>query len=403
MADTIRVRMYHVGFGDCFLITFPGQRHLLLDCGVHFRDESGDLAPVVELVGQHTGGELAVVVATHLHGDHLSGFQTERDAFRGMQAEEVWLPFCMDPEHPAARARAAKVRRLVRALGALDPARAAELERLELSNKAALEVLTGRWRERSPLVRWLPGEHALRSCPALPGVDIEVLGPRPDNPWLRQGDPRGEQQDDAYLADLEARLEPAAGGQGAPRAPLESPFGDRWDLEPAEARRLYPGLQPWPPLRAEDYLEEYLRADGAATNNTSLCLLLRCGGRGLLLPGDTQYGGWRAIYRDTGLQGRLGEVDLLKVSHHGSHNGTPPSLLEPMGRLVSLVSTRHAAALFPPIPHPPLLDALAEHGPVVRSDRPPVKAQRAGPARVVPEKVAKGKKPRFTDVLLGLE
>src|SRR6266481_5199584 len=31
----INIRMYRVGFGDCFLLTLAGQYHILVDCGVH--------------------------------------------------------------------------------------------------------------------------------------------------------------------------------------------------------------------------------------------------------------------------------------------------------------------------------------------------------------------------------
>ena len=40
-ANSVTVRMYHTGFGDCFLLTFHGQdgkaRYMLIDCGVHQR------------------------------------------------------------------------------------------------------------------------------------------------------------------------------------------------------------------------------------------------------------------------------------------------------------------------------------------------------------------------------
>jgi hypothetical protein len=40
-ATGLRVRMYRVGFGDFFLLSVPtgnGQRHILIDCGVHAKD-----------------------------------------------------------------------------------------------------------------------------------------------------------------------------------------------------------------------------------------------------------------------------------------------------------------------------------------------------------------------------
>ena len=46
----IRIRMYRVGFGDCFLVSFPVQNayeHVLVDCGVHARGDIGDRESVV--------------------------------------------------------------------------------------------------------------------------------------------------------------------------------------------------------------------------------------------------------------------------------------------------------------------------------------------------------------------
>ena len=34
-APEINIRMYRVGFGDCFLVTLAGKYHILVDCGVH--------------------------------------------------------------------------------------------------------------------------------------------------------------------------------------------------------------------------------------------------------------------------------------------------------------------------------------------------------------------------------
>jgi len=66
-SDTVNVRMYHVGFGDCFLLSFPVEgehRHVLVDCGAHVKGSLGNLPEVAENVSELTGGRLAVVVAT---------------------------------------------------------------------------------------------------------------------------------------------------------------------------------------------------------------------------------------------------------------------------------------------------------------------------------------------------
>jgi beta-lactamase superfamily II metal-dependent hydrolase len=47
----------------------------------------------------------------------------------------------------------------------------------------------------------------------------------------------------------------------------------------------------------------------------------------LLFPGDAQWGVWREILADTDARALLERATLYKVSHHGSHNGSPKSLV----------------------------------------------------------------------------
>src|SRR5262249_60224566 len=72
----LRVRMYRIGFGDFFLLTVPTHTvpaHILIDCGVHAAN-IGTMADCFEDLATETGGKLGLVIATHFHADHLSGF-----------------------------------------------------------------------------------------------------------------------------------------------------------------------------------------------------------------------------------------------------------------------------------------------------------------------------------------
>ena len=77
---TVRVRMYQVGFGDCFLLRFEyaGQaepaRHILIDFGTRQRAAGLDLADVAGEIDARTGGGPDVVVLSHRHQDHMSGY-----------------------------------------------------------------------------------------------------------------------------------------------------------------------------------------------------------------------------------------------------------------------------------------------------------------------------------------
>lgn len=82
--STLRVRMYQVGFGDAFLLSFEydeelndgrDRRHVLIDFGSTSPPKSPKkLDAIADQVYKHTGGEIDVIVVTHRHKDHLSAF-----------------------------------------------------------------------------------------------------------------------------------------------------------------------------------------------------------------------------------------------------------------------------------------------------------------------------------------
>ena len=84
-ASGVKVRMYRQGLGDCFLLAFPtaGARpcYVLIDCGVLVGSPEAKqtMRRVAESVRDSTGGRIDVLVATHQHWDHLSGFEQARD------------------------------------------------------------------------------------------------------------------------------------------------------------------------------------------------------------------------------------------------------------------------------------------------------------------------------------
>src|SRR5882762_8218862 len=77
-AKTIRVRMYRIGFGDCFLVSFPLSQskkgddthaHVLIDCGVHPSGRIGTMEAVVDNIAEVTDRKLCIVIASHAHAD----------------------------------------------------------------------------------------------------------------------------------------------------------------------------------------------------------------------------------------------------------------------------------------------------------------------------------------------
>ena len=94
--------MYRVGFGDCFLLSLPtGKKdsdeyqHFVIDCGVHGKGNIGTIERAVENIAEVTGGNIAAVIATHSHQDHISGFS---ERFSDFEIGEVWLPWSENPK-----------------------------------------------------------------------------------------------------------------------------------------------------------------------------------------------------------------------------------------------------------------------------------------------------------------
>lgn len=106
--DKIRIRMTRVGFGDCYLITLPapnGPKHILVDCGVHYRGDIHAIGKAVGDIEQVTERNLAVIIATHAHLDRLSGFATFASRFALFKVKEVRPPWMENSDDPAALTR----------------------------------------------------------------------------------------------------------------------------------------------------------------------------------------------------------------------------------------------------------------------------------------------------------
>jgi len=74
----------------------------------------------------------------------------------------------------------------------------------------------------------------------------------------------------------------------------------------------------------ESFYENLLAAN-SSINNTSIVFCIEWHGNRLLFTGDAEEQSWEVMKQSNVLK----EVDFLKVSHHGSHNGTPdPAILD---------------------------------------------------------------------------
>jgi hypothetical protein len=99
--------MYRQGLGDCFLLTFntgAAPVHMLVDCGtlganltdVTMKDVAKDIFD--ETRGGAPRGHLDLLVVTHEHKDHLSGFNSQRAVFDKIDVDRVWAAWTEDPD-----------------------------------------------------------------------------------------------------------------------------------------------------------------------------------------------------------------------------------------------------------------------------------------------------------------
>lgn len=373
----VRIRMYRQGLGDCFLLSFPGNRgkqfHLMIDCGVVLG--TGDPAVVMKKIAEdvrvETGGKLDVLVITHEHWDHLSGFDgaQARAIFEKIAIGELWLAWTEDERDSlanqlreererkkeaakAAREEAKKrgltgqASRLEQLMGLFGAAGAAASEDDEGTGGGGTAGALAFLKSKRPPTILQTGDTI--TMPGAEGVRVYVMGPPKDAVAIRKTNPRkGEGYGfadgamslaDAFLAAINPGDESAHPFPPALRLPLE-------ELKSESTRAQRPGLASYYHTEMEwRNIDNAWLSTGErlalqldnATNNTSLVLAFELEGKDVLLfVGDAQAGNWRSWdgrrwrYREpSGEIRKVTSADLLKrtvfykVGHHGSHNAT---------------------------------------------------------------------------------
>ena len=373
--NQLRIRMYRVGFGDCFLMSLPvGQehRHVLIDCGVHFKGDIKTLPKIIENIRAETQDHLDLIVVTHAHQDHISGFGTHAPEWAHVTVEEIWMPWTESPTDPQAVALRTKQLTLARQLRehlavtkTLTVATDSILENFVsfnlASNADSMRVARGGFRGAQKVAYWQAGAR-IRDVAGAPGLNVQVLSPSRDESVLSKMDPPAGQR---WLR---------AEGGAAPEDRME-PFREAVETRAALRKR-----RPRPCVldaKEERDLQNAVTANDALAltlddvlNNTSLVLLFRYRGIALLFPGDAQWGNWSTWLEQQGADALLNEVVFFKVGHHGSHNSTPKTIMPKLTHpeLAAMISTHGQP--FPSIPKQVMVDALTtqSHRRTVRSD-----------------------------------
>jgi beta-lactamase superfamily II metal-dependent hydrolase len=385
--------MYNVGFGDSFLITIPtekGDRRILVDCGYHSQGKGkySDKELVQQIKADLGDATLNVVIATHRHQDHISGFG-EQELWDDVAVEEVWLPFTADEaasqDEPALRAWHALMEQahdLVDENGNLTPSAMLAMDAHNPAEKAAAEFMLWNARSNAPGIenllrgfkradggkakrRFLPqkedGFPSRFVTSVLPGVNVHVLGP-PRDPKLRK----------------QLKVPSSWGAQETMSGLGEtgSPFSEEWRVA---AQRL-PSRRPFLDsslktirLFNDDLLHAATALDGFL-NGESLVIVLEVGSARLLLTGDAEVGTWTTILNNPDALALAASATFLKVGHHGSHNATPLIFLkEHLGKsTTAVVSTQEGPGTYRNgIPLKKLLSVMTTRKmPYMRSDKP---------------------------------
>jgi hypothetical protein len=346
--------MYRQGLGDCFLVTFytgPAPVHMLIDCGTLGATTTGvSMADVVQHIADETGGHLHVLVATHEHKDHVSGFVTQQKRFDEFTVDRVWVAWTENSKDDLAVELRKYTDDLIASLqlaaDALEANQAADSrERRTLAGTGSgVRELLGFYGELpasgTPLAAgFAETVHAAMSYATmragrppdfllpgqvlepdwLPGFRVYVLGPPRSKAAMRILGAHGSP--DLYHVSAErgtdlglsARFFTSQGPFAAHRdslppadrqrfergAPFDPRFRIEWTSAEPRTTHLASYDDPAAAWRRIDYDWLTAASDLAlqldnATNNTSLVLAIEliADGRVLLMPGDAQLGSW---------------------------------------------------------------------------------------------------------------
>ena len=419
-----KVRMYRQGLGDCFLISLPrtdGSNrpfYVMIDCGVVLgtSDPGTIMTQVMDNIVAVTGGEIDLLIATHEHWDHLSGFVQAKPSFDKLtKVGQVWLAWTENPDDQLTQKLKKEKGQALAALRmglsqmqlAGDSDGVAELGGiLEFFGAAkgpttadALDNVRAKAKPSKPRY-CLPTDPPV--VPAGINARFYVLGPPYDEKMLRKINPSATNRETYGLAL--GNFQMFMDGAGTALAAVDDgrPFDQQYEIPFAYAqsapefdffRKNY-----WQPGNAAPDAWRRIDADwlgGASdlalqldslTNNTSLVIAIELpGGDVLLFAADAQVGNWLSWQdRSWTVDSKtvtgpdlLNRAIFYKVGHHGSHNATLKAQgLEEMKNLrVAMIPVDHDMAVkkrWGKMPLDELVAALNQQakGVVLRVDKP---------------------------------
>ncbi len=386
--DTIKIRMYNTGsVGDCFLLSLQKNGvttfNMLIDCGGFNTSKAAISACVADIKNTIINNSLDLVVLTHEHEDHASGFNEARTIFDTIEFKKVWMSWAENNKDRLAKKLFQEKGKKIKALAAALTTQQQRLQRLSRSNtevtgfKRTLELRKKNVADTLEMLRFesgsaltkavkgltvndamgyvrnksklklktkmykKPGQviHGSNELPGAEGLKFFILGPPYDEELT--GIKNDEDHDEMYsltrqLAmtgrgmQLKAITDMANGNAG-------SPFSKKYEVtgkEKTELEKEYDSRTlSWRQIE-EDWLDSSDELAIALTdfvNNTSLAFAIgfENSPKVLLFPADAQSGNWMS-WHDTKVKNDLvknGGMDadtLLKntVFYKVGHHGS---------------------------------------------------------------------------------
>lgn len=381
---SVKIRMYNTGsVGDCLLLLFQKGAdttfRMLIDCG-GWNTTAELMVPCVEDIRQVTGGKLDLMIVTHQHEDHVSGFNLARKVFDKIDVNEVWMSWVEDATDPVAATLKKKYGKKLKELKKVTSDMLTGLNKVQADNNIkgagkhlhrvksslqqtmqllafeegtdhgkhlavgsktnddAMEYVRTKGRK---LHYRQPGE-VTKDIAGAEGIKFYILGPPRDKDlkFLRVEMNEDEMYHLAATTDSDSTQDIPV-NSGVALRDLVSPFADKYHMTGVEKNNFFKkyNSSEWKWRQIEtDWLSasnQLALALTSLTNNTSLAMALEFEGSGkvILLPGDAQSGNWMSWHKPEVMSALkkaggkntdelLANTVFYKTGHHGSHNGT---------------------------------------------------------------------------------
>ena len=385
---SVTFRMYNTGsVGDCLLLLFKNgtkiQFKMMIDCG-GWNTNSAAISPCVQDISTTCNGQIDLLVVTHQHEDHVSGFNQARAIFDTITVKDVWMSWIENKKDPIGiilKDRYGKKLKELRksielGLKGIQSTRvgkgfqarknkkttlminALELVKFEEGVSYAKNLGVGK-RTNDDAMDYVKGKgnidykkpgEVIKNLAGADGVKFFILGPPRDKDMKYFK--IDLEEDEMYKAALKADAEQSAEMEEPVIADrifmndiaLEdgvSPFRHEYQMEGREKADFMKKVYDDTDMKWRQIETDWLESDAGIalrvnrlTNNTSLAMAIELpNGKVILLPGDAQSGNWLGWHK-TDVKKKLKDNggkdtdDLLrdtvfyKVGHHGSHNGT---------------------------------------------------------------------------------